>query len=944
MNADGSVQDVRSGIPQCHYEGFLDGVSGSAAFLSTCTGGIHGLIGVEGQMIEMVYIKEESRHVVFDRKHFSPKKPFHCTVGEGNQTMDPHHHHNHHSHHHHNHHHHAHHGNGHRQHHTHHGQRHQDQQASSHPHKSEARLQTTSTCTAGQELYVGLAIINDHSRCQIRGKDVTAHTNTIFQYMYYYYYGGSFDGITFPGIYKPGSFDCKVVLRLKGQISYHSGNPSTFEYKTGSACTACGNQCSAGEISARCLLDSLSAFKQSNEASFDSMFTDVDNVQIFSETDFSASTIGLAWVSSMCSSYYSTSVNQVTSSSAIYNAQVATHEMGHNFGMSHDSAPGNIMNPSASNSVITSFSSESQQYIKSFVDTRYGISLTECLGTDPGSGAGTPVCGNGIVEGSESCDPGLQKSDPCCNDCALVAGCECSTLDACCDDAGKLRPATFKCRGSQDSTCDTDEYCTGSFGNCPTDKFKASGTSCSTTTPLGVTEDGLCYKGACVAKSSNCVDSRFSNYKIGASTTSSAAQICQQVGCRYYTSTQSYSVLRLGPAQAGTPCGSTTATKKQCGSAQQCMDSSSLKFYHWDFGSTGCGPIKCADETGAAVTDSFCGTERPPTPSICNAPSPTLPPSPGATPFPSPFPSPYPSPYPTEFPTEFPSAFPTPDPVPPVPNPTKFPTTVATPTPEPTPFPTDLPTGVPSPAPTRAPVPNPTAMPTAFPTNPPANAPTRSNKWIVRLTLSERILADITDALKARIKTRIAQFLGISENDFILVFVAGSVIVEAVFTHAVGTKSSGQIATDLSNADKSTLSQRLGESVAEISAPEEVDPDNTSESSGGSKSGMSTMMLAAIIGGTLLFVVIVAGIALWRRRKRKYGNVTKTSVMKTMPTGMKVGRNDYLQDSAEVDIKIPKVSNCVLPSGWSRHYDATGTPYYFNENTGESRWEKPALS
>eukprot|EP00954_Amorphochlora_amoebiformis_P016310 1278110-Amorphochlora_amoeboformis.AAC.1 len=61
-----------------------------------------------------------------------------------------------------------------------------------------------------------------------------------------------------------------------------------------------------------------------------------------------------------------------------------------------------------------------------------------------GSGAGTPVCGNGIVEGSESCDPGLQKSDPCCNDCALVAGCECSTLDACCDDAGKLRPATFK--------------------------------------------------------------------------------------------------------------------------------------------------------------------------------------------------------------------------------------------------------------------------------------------------------------------------------------------------------------------------------------------------------------------------------------------------------------------------------------------------------------------
>ncbi|GAN09705.1 conserved hypothetical protein [Mucor ambiguus] len=40
-------------------------------------------------------------------------------------------------------------------------------------------------------------------------------------------------------------------------------------------------------------------------------------------------------------------------------------------------------------------------------------------------------------------------------------------------------------------------------------------------------------------------------------------------------------------------------------------------------------------------------------------------------------------------------------------------------------------------------------------------------------------------------------------------------------------------------------------------------------------------------------------------------------------------------------VSVPTTTESPLPVGWEHAYDQNGTIYYFNESTGESRWEKP---
>ncbi|KAL9537527.1 hypothetical protein MBANPS3_011698 [Mucor bainieri] len=44
------------------------------------------------------------------------------------------------------------------------------------------------------------------------------------------------------------------------------------------------------------------------------------------------------------------------------------------------------------------------------------------------------------------------------------------------------------------------------------------------------------------------------------------------------------------------------------------------------------------------------------------------------------------------------------------------------------------------------------------------------------------------------------------------------------------------------------------------------------------------------------------------------------------------------------DVPAPTTTESPLPVGWEHAYDQDGTIYYFNESTGESRWEKPGES
>eukprot|EP00094_Tigriopus_californicus_P013408 TCALIF_12969-PA protein Name:"Similar to Adam10 Disintegrin and metalloproteinase domain-containing protein 10 (Mus musculus)" AED:0.65 eAED:0.65 QI:0/0/0/0.5/1/1/2/0/317 len=100
-----------------------------------------------------------------------------------------------------------------------------------------------------------------------------------------------------------------------------------------------------------------------------------------------------------------------------------SHELGHNFGADHDENRGcsskYIMASTAVEGNINRFSTCSQKSIRSHLAKRLSLRrYSNCL--QPMSRSRSKqvsLCGNGIVEGSEECDCGLdysQCADPCC--------------------------------------------------------------------------------------------------------------------------------------------------------------------------------------------------------------------------------------------------------------------------------------------------------------------------------------------------------------------------------------------------------------------------------------------------------------------------------------------------------------------------------------------------
>lgn len=88
------------------------------------------------------------------------------------------------------------------------------------------------------------------------------------------------------------------------------------------------------------------------------------------------------------------------------------------------------------------------------------------------------MCGNGIVETGEDCDPGMGTTSNCCDSatCKFVSGAICDPQSsACCTDQCGFAPATQVCRPSRDALCDTAETCTGNSSACPADVVAKNG-------------------------------------------------------------------------------------------------------------------------------------------------------------------------------------------------------------------------------------------------------------------------------------------------------------------------------------------------------------------------------------------------------------------------------------------------------------------------------------
>uniref|UniRef100_A0A2K5X1V6 ADAM metallopeptidase domain 28 n=1 Tax=Macaca fascicularis TaxID=9541 RepID=A0A2K5X1V6_MACFA len=229
-----------------------------------------------------------------------------------------------------------------------------------------------------------------------------------------------------------------------------------------------------------------------------------DIAQLITATEFAGMTVGLAFMSTMCSPYHSVGVVQDHSDNLLRVAGTMAHEMGHNFGMFHDNysckCPSTIcvMDKALSFYIPTDFSSCSRvSYDKFFEDKLSNCLFNAPLPTDIIS---TPICGNQMVEMGEDCDCGTSEecTNICCDakTCKIKAGFQC-TSGECCEKC-QFKKAGMVCRPAKDE-CDLPEMCDGKSGNCPDDRFRANGFPCHH-------GKGYCLMGACPTLQEQCTE------------------------------------------------------------------------------------------------------------------------------------------------------------------------------------------------------------------------------------------------------------------------------------------------------------------------------------------------------------------------------------------------------------------------------------------------------
>ncbi|KAF1468187.1 Disintegrin and metalloproteinase domain-containing protein 28, partial [Eudyptula minor novaehollandiae] len=218
--------------------------------------------------------------------------------------------------------------------------------------------------------------------------------------------------------------------------------------------------------------------------------------------DFEGTTIGLAFLKSICSDIYSAGIIQDHNRNEIAVAATMAHEMGHNLGMSHDtkactcSGKVCIMTDTVSSIIPEKFSSCSLQSFEKYMLSDMPKCLTNI--PDVSSIIAPPSCGNGFVEKGEECDCGTPEecTNDCCDPetCKLTAGSMCAHGE-CCENCQYKKPGAV-CRAVKHD-CDLAEMCTGFSGNCPADRFHVNGYPCNH-------GEGYCYMGNCPTRDNQC--------------------------------------------------------------------------------------------------------------------------------------------------------------------------------------------------------------------------------------------------------------------------------------------------------------------------------------------------------------------------------------------------------------------------------------------------------
>uniref|UniRef100_A0A8C0H3R7 ADAM metallopeptidase domain 33 n=1 Tax=Chelonoidis abingdonii TaxID=106734 RepID=A0A8C0H3R7_CHEAB len=233
-----------------------------------------------------------------------------------------------------------------------------------------------------------------------------------------------------------------------------------------------------------------------------------DNAQLLTGGTFRGTTIGMAPLEGMCSAENSGGVSADHSDLPIGAAATMAHEIGHNFGMSHDSEGccveatpaqgGCVMAAATGHPFPRVFSFCSKRQLESYFHKGGGMCLFNMPSTkDLVIGK---KCGNGFLEDGEECDCGelgVGCTNPCCNahNCTLKAGAQCAHGDCC--ESCQLKTAGTMCREPAGS-CDLPEYCTGASPYCPGNVYLLDGSACAG-------GEAYCSHGMCLTHHQQCV-------------------------------------------------------------------------------------------------------------------------------------------------------------------------------------------------------------------------------------------------------------------------------------------------------------------------------------------------------------------------------------------------------------------------------------------------------
>lgn len=227
-------------------------------------------------------------------------------------------------------------------------------------------------------------------------------------------------------------------------------------------------------------------------------------------SDRSGSVTGLAWLKTVCTTY-ATGVNEAAGQTDGFVVTTVTHELGHNFGSSHDStgnvcpASGFIMAAigSENDAINPTWSSCSVSAVSTYIQSN-GFCLSSSARQVI---TNTTACGDGVIQADsgEQCDLGSDNGvsgSPCSSECQLIGQC---AAGECCNIAtGKFMPAGTPCRASLGS-CDLPDTCSGNSGFCD-NNVVPDGTSC-----IEHTQNGKCYQGQCSSLDVQC-KSAFTGY------------------------------------------------------------------------------------------------------------------------------------------------------------------------------------------------------------------------------------------------------------------------------------------------------------------------------------------------------------------------------------------------------------------------------------------------